>query len=175
MPDSDLAASFSRLLIANQRRLYGFVYTLVQDHTATDEILQEVATVLWKKFDQFEPGTDFGAWAMKVSRFTVFEWRRKQAKLPLPMGEELFASIADKAVEVSCDLEGRLDALQGCVRHLNARDQALVADRYEEDLSVVEIAQRSGRTRGAVYKILTRIHRDLLGCVKDNLSHESLA
>ena len=98
MPDSDLAASFSRLLIANQRRLYGFVYTLVQDHTATDEILQEVATVLLKKFDQFEPGTDFGAWAMKVSRFTVFEWRRKQAKLPLPMGEELFASIADKAV-----------------------------------------------------------------------------
>lgn len=172
MMKSDQTETFSRLLVANHHRLYGFVYTLVQDHNVVDDLLQEATTVLWRKFEQYEMGTDFGAWAMKVARLTVFEWRRKQARLPLPMGDELLEAISERAIEANSENEAKLGALDDCVQQLQERDQALLTDRYSQDLAVSDIAKRSSRTRAAVYKVLTRIHRDLLKCIERKLPEE---
>ncbi|MDP6446871.1 MAG: sigma-70 family RNA polymerase sigma factor [Pirellulaceae bacterium] len=174
MTDSSQIETFSRLLIANHRRLYGFVYTLVQNHTAADDIVQEATTVLWRKFDQFEPCSDFGAWAMKVARLTVFEWRRNQARLPLPIGDELFETISEQAIKASSNSEARLDALDGCVTGLNERDRDLLSERYNHNVAVSDIAKRSSRTRDAVYKVLARIHRDLLECIEHKLAAEGV-
>lgn len=175
MLDNKQAETFSRLLMAHRRRIYGFIYTLTHDAAATDEILQEASVTLWRKFDQFKPGTDFGAWAMKVARYSVFEWRRKQARLPLPMDDELLLALSEQAMEAACDSEARIGAVGNCINKLKDRDRDLVNKRYADNLSVIEIAEGSGRTRGAVYKILNRIHRDLLDCVEEKLATEELA
>lgn len=166
MPENDQFETFSKLLITNQPRIYGFIYTLVQNRSATDEILQEVSSVLWKKFDQFQPGTDFGAWAMKVARFSVFEWRRKQAKLPLPIDDDLLQALVEKAIEVSCESEADLEALDTCVTKLSDHDQQLIRLRYFDESSVANIAATEGKSRVAIYKVLSRIHRDLLDCIE---------
>jgi hypothetical protein len=46
--DDDQVQLFSRLLVANQRRLYGFILTLVHDRAAADDILQDVSSLLWQ-------------------------------------------------------------------------------------------------------------------------------
>ena len=76
--DDETVQAFSRLLVANQRRIYGFILTLVHDRAAAEDILQDVSALLWQKFDKFERGTDFAAWGMAVSRLTILNWRRKQ-------------------------------------------------------------------------------------------------
>ncbi|MDF1814031.1 MAG: sigma-70 family RNA polymerase sigma factor [Verrucomicrobiales bacterium] len=172
MPEQDKVETFTRLLIANRGRLFGFIFTMVHDRTATEEILQEASTVLWKKFDQFEPGTDFGAWAMKISRYSVFEWRRRQAKLPLPMDDELLESLSEKALEISCESEAQLEALDSCLKKLNSRDRDLIRSRYDTEDSVAEIAKAGGKSRVAVYKVLNRIHRDLLSCMENESKEE---
>lgn len=159
------AEQFSRLLITSQPRLYGFVYSLVHDHAATNDILQDVSTVLWRKFDQFEVGSDFGAWAMKVAKFTVFNWRRRQAALPLDLDEETLEALAASAVDQSCEHEAREEALDFCLGKLPERDRTLIAARYDEGEAVVEIAEREGRSRRAVYKHLKRLHQALLDCI----------
>lgn len=162
---------FSLLLLKNQRRLYGFIFTLVQDHAATDDILQEAATLLWEKFDSFEPGTDFGAWAMKVARYKVLEWRRSQQNLPLPIEENLLFELAQKAeVAQQTDGLGRLESLEHCLAKLNASDSALLNQRYSIGNSAVEIADQMGRSRDAIYKRLARIHRDLQNCIEKQLA-----
>lgn len=167
-PDS--AEQFNRLVVTHQRRIYGFIYTLVQDYAATEDILQETTTVLWRKFEQFEPGTDFGAWALRVARFSVFEWRRKQQKLPLAIGDELLLELANKAEAAqSADHLASYEALEDCLTHLAQRDRDLLQDRYTEAHPVTEIARRSGRTRDAVYKVLARIHRNLGTCIQHKL------
>ena len=60
--DDETIQAFSRLLVANQRRIYGFILTLVHDRSAAEDILQDVSALLWQKYDKFEPGTDFAAW-----------------------------------------------------------------------------------------------------------------
>ncbi|MEM1296396.1 MAG: sigma-70 family RNA polymerase sigma factor [Verrucomicrobiota bacterium] len=172
-PISNTQEQFTRLLVANQRRLYGFIFTLIQDHSATDDVLQESTTLLWEKFDSFQAGTDFGAWAMKVARFKVLEWRRKQQKLPLPIEEELLLELASKAEEaqVTQDL-GRREALEHCLTKLSERDSNLLNLRYGEGQSVSFMADNLGRTRDAVYKVLARIHRDLQTCIRGKLNDE---
>ncbi|MEM1294421.1 MAG: sigma-70 family RNA polymerase sigma factor [Verrucomicrobiota bacterium] len=168
--DPQKVEAFTQLMMANRGRLFGFIFTLVHDRNATEEILQEASIVLWRKFDQFESGSDFGAWAMKVSRFAVFEWRRRQARLPLQMDDELLESLAAEAMEASCDSEVQIEALEGCVDKLSQKDRELLAERYQEETSVSNIADVSGRSRMAVYKVLSRIHRDLLNCVEKQLT-----
>ena len=157
---------FSRLLVGNQRRLYGFIFTLVQDYAKTDDILQDVAELLWKKFDSFELGTDFGAWAMRVARFKVLEWRRSQQQLVLPIEEKLLSTLAAKAeqTQASADL-GRQEALEDCLQRLEPRDRELIHQRYYAKDTVPRIAQQLGRTRDAVYKRLAGIHRSLEDCI----------
>ena len=172
-PNPKSHEQFTRLLVANQRRLYGFIFTLVQDHSAADDVLQEATSLLWQKFESFEPGTDFGAWAMKVARFKVLEWRRKQQKLPLPIEEELLHELAGKAevAQLTDDL-GRREALEHCLTKLNERDSGLLNQRYAEDRPVSGIAAKLGRTRDAIYKVLARIHRDLQRCIQGKMKEE---
>jgi len=168
-PDGEL---FSRLLVGSMQRIYGFILTLVHDRAAANDILQEVSAVLWRKFDRFEPGTDFGAWAMSVARLSVFEWRRRQKHLPLQLDDEQLGLLADEAVAVSCEFEARREALRGCFAKLASRDQELLVARYHQGQSVVSIADGLSRTRVAIYKRLDKLHALLLDCIRRHLAAE---
>ena len=170
--DADRGGEFSRLLMANRHRIYGFIFALVHNHDATDDILQEATTVLWRKFDRFEPGTDFGAWAMSVARLSIFEWRRKQKKLPLPLDDRELMQLADEAVVVSCEAGARRDALRRCVEHLPDRQRELLRRRYQNGERVAAIAQSSKKSTRAIYKTLNQVHNSLLSCIQKRLAAE---
>jgi RNA polymerase sigma-70 factor (ECF subfamily) len=170
--DDDKVQLFSRLLVANQRRLYGFILTLVHDRAAAEDILQDVSSLLWQKFDKFEPGTDFAAWGMAVSRLTILNWRRKQKKVPLPLDDQQFALLADEAVAVSCQHEARQAALHECLQNVDASGRELLASRFEMSRSVTSIADQLGRSRVAIYKRLNRIQSLLLDCINEKLQAE---
>lgn len=172
--DDDQVQLFSRLLVANQRRLYGFILTLVHDRAAADDILQDVSSLLWQKFDKFEPGTDFAAWGMSVSRLTILNWRRKQKKVPLPLDDQQFALLADEAVAVSCQHEARQLALGECLQKIDTPGRELLVSRFEMSQSVTSIAERLGRSRVAVYKRLNRIQSLLLDCINEKVQEEGV-
>lgn len=157
---------FTRLLVATQPRLYGFIYSLVGDRAATDDILQEVSAVLWRKFDEFQTGTNFSAWSLKVARFSVFEWRRKQSRLPLPLDEETLLSLAEQSAELAEGVGEMRESLHLCLAELPPRQLDLVRARYFEEESVQSIATRWKRTRMAIYKLLRKTHDSLLSCIE---------
>ena len=77
-PPSDPAArvdEFMRLYTQHQRRLYVYLLSLVHNAADADELLQESSYILWKKFDQFEPESNFGSWACRVAYFEVLKYR----------------------------------------------------------------------------------------------------
>ncbi len=172
VPHDERVQQFSRLLVANQRRIYGFILTLVHDREAADDILQDVSSLLWQKFDRFEMGTDFAAWAMSIARLTIFNWRRKQQKLPLCLDDQQFSLLADEAVAVSCEQEVRREALSQCIQQLDPGNRELLASRFELECSVASIAERLGRSRVAVHKRLNRIQTMLLDCINHRLQTE---
>jgi RNA polymerase sigma-70 factor (ECF subfamily) len=157
---------FTRLLMANQRRIYAFVLSLVHDPVGADDVVQEVLGVLWRKFDQFREETDFAAWAMSAARLSVFEWRRRQAKLPLLLSDEELAILADEAADLCGEFESRQAALRECLTRLGDRERRLLHSRYFLGESVAEMATRAGHTPRAIYKTLDKVHGALLRCVR---------
>jgi len=158
---------YSRLLMAERKRILGFIHSLVQDRAAAEDVLQDVSMVLWKKFDSFEIGTDFGAWAMCVARFTVLNWRRKQQKLPLALSEETLQLLADDAVaELSAPEDERRHCLRDCLHKLPEKQRDLIRRYYEFGEEVESIAKRENRTARAIYLRLEKVHSLLLNCLQ---------
>jgi len=158
---------FSRLLMADRRRILGFIRVLVQDHAAAEDVFQDVSAVLWAKFDQFEIGTDFAAWAMCVARLTVLNWRRKQTRLPVALRDETLHLLADEAVAaLAVPDDERRAGLQACLRLLPEAQRELLRAHYERGEDVTSIAHSARRTTRSIYLRLEKIRAVLLDCLQ---------
>ena len=76
MLDPPQNAEFVRLWTLHGQRVYAYLLTLTSNRADADEIFQEVGITLWEKFDQFESGTSFQAWARRVALNKVRSFRQ---------------------------------------------------------------------------------------------------
>lgn len=158
--------AFTRLFIANEKRIYGLIFALVPDHTAAQDILQETGSRLWQKFDSFELGTDFAAWALRVTRYVVMDWQKSQRRVPLPMDEGELHDLADAFIEVQ-HTEPEIRAhLNECLVKLNDRQCEVLRLVYTEGHTVIEVASMKGVSRRAIHKMLQKIKASLLDCIQ---------
>lgn len=171
--EPDAQERFSRHMATHQRRLYAFIYALVQDRHGADDVSQEVYAVLWRRFDEFQEGTSFTAWSYKVARLQVLTWRRKQQRLALPMEEDALTALMDTAEALADRQDERLDALEHCFSKLTPDQRELLQSRYHFGHSVVEVAEQRNRSRRAIYKSLGKIHELLLGCIQTKMKGAS--
>src|SRR5262245_63568369 len=89
---------FLRLLLAHQRRIFAYVLALVPHWSDAEDIVQETCAVLWRKFDEFVPGTDFNAWALSIARYQVMNFRKKQRRAPGALSEQTAGRLADRTL-----------------------------------------------------------------------------
>ena len=171
---ADRNEDFMRLFAANQRRIYGFVAAMIPRTSDVDDVFQEVSMNLWRKFEDFEPGTDFAAWAIQFARFLVLKHYEKQRQLGrFVFDEELLNLIADHSATATEKLDGRLGALRDCLQKLPSRSRELLNLRYDAGLKTCrEVADRAGRSVDATYKALSRIHGTLMQCIERALLAE---
>src|SRR5262245_6293672 len=69
-----------RMFLKHQDMLGAFVYSLVEDWEIVEEALQETAVYICSHWQDFTPGTNFGAWARTIARMRcreVLQQRRR--------------------------------------------------------------------------------------------------
>jgi RNA polymerase sigma-70 factor (ECF subfamily) len=157
---------FVTLYAASQRRIYAFIRSQVLSAADADDVLQDTSVVLWRKFDEYEPGTDFTRWACRVARLEVLAFHRHRKRLLTVFSDEVADAIGEKVLELSDAAVVRSDALGDCVQLLSQRDREMLSLRYQSEQSVAEIATQIARTESTVYKSLQRIHDELYECVE---------
>jgi RNA polymerase sigma-70 factor (ECF subfamily) len=160
---------FTRLLLQNQKRIAGLIFSLVPRGTDADDVMQETCAVMWRKFGEFQPGTDFGAWALRIARFQVMSYYARQKRAQARLSDETIEAIADTLADARWESSDRAEALRTCVGQLKEREFDLVQRRYHGGENVDEIARRLGSTVHAVYKALARLHVRLHACVNAKL------
>lgn len=157
---------FMALFSSHQRRLYLYAVTLLPTSVDADDVLQETNLVLWRKFDQYQPGTNFFAWACQITRYEVLKYRERQARAAKLLDPDVFDQLAEAAVGHIEHLdEFHRRALVDCMDRLNAGDRDLMRQRYNEAKEVQAIAAAMNRSPNAVSKSLGRIRRLLLDCI----------
>jgi RNA polymerase sigma-70 factor (ECF subfamily) len=169
------SAEFVGNVTRAQRALHAFVFSLVRHAADTDDVLQETNLVLWRKYGEFQPGTDFLAWAFRVAHFQVLAHRKRKQRAREHFDEDLLAQLAAEAEEQSADFEKRRRALASCLQKLPQEQRTLIARRYEPDGCVNDMAAERGSTPKAVSELLRRIRRTLQICIERSLAGEEPA
>ena len=72
--NDDAQAQFLRLFLSSERELFRYVTALVPNVGDAEEIVQQTAVELWKKFDQYDPQQPFAPWACRFAINIVKQW-----------------------------------------------------------------------------------------------------
>lgn len=166
---------FLKLFAENQKRLLGYIYSLVPHAHNAEDICQKTSLVLWRKFYQLEPDGDFMAWACRVAYLEVCNFRRTASRDRLCFSDELLAYLAEDRVNDLQNVSRRMDALRECVQLLGKPQQELLHHAYSNEQSIRQLADRLGKAVQTIYNRLFRIRRLLFDCVEQRLAEESSA
>ena len=137
-------------------------------------MLQETNLIIWSKWRQFEPGTNFLAWSRAIARLEVFRFRRARSGKVVYLEEDLLDLVAKRAEVASEEVERRQEALAACVEQLRSRDRELIRMRYAPGANGDKVAHQLDRPPNSVYQSLGRIKRVLMECVRMRLAQETL-
>ncbi len=161
---------FVRLLTGQQRQLYLYIIALLPNPADVDDVLQATNMVLWSKADEFEPGSDFGAWARQVAYFEVLAFRKRKRQGRLLFNTNLLDVMAAEWEDTADRLEARRQALETCLEKLRPKDRDLLAKRYGSGNTVLEIAGQVSRPVKSIYRSLERMRMTLLECIRRQLT-----
>lgn len=159
-------------LTAAQPRLYAFCLTLLGDPDQAHDVLQETNMVLWRKADQFEPGTNFPAWALRIARFQVMAHLQKKHRDRLRFDDRVLEQLAQRAESYGDNMDQQMRALHFCLDKLQPRQRRLIEQRYRQGLCIKTIAQQISRTVYATAQVLYRARTSLARCIEGQLVTE---
>jgi RNA polymerase sigma-70 factor, ECF subfamily len=157
---------FMALYSSHQRRLYLYTLTLLPAAVDAEDVFQEANLVLWRKFDQYQAGTNFFAWACKIIRYMVLKHREKLPRAVTLLDPDVLDRLAEVAVaQVEHLDEFHRQALVDCMARLSDGDRELMQHRYVAAMTVQAIAAAMHRSPNAVSQSMGRIRRLLLDCI----------
>jgi RNA polymerase sigma-70 factor (ECF subfamily) len=173
MADPGRYDEFASLLQEASPRILAYLDAMLLNFNDAEDVFQESCIVLWQKFDEFRPQTNFAAWAMRIAQHKVMHFQRtraRQAGLWRPdLQEALLTAIADGEAARPDDA---LAALSGCMGQLPDGDRQLVQLCYGDGVPVRQMAADLGRSPQSIHNSLRRIRTTLLECVERTMKQE---
>jgi RNA polymerase sigma-70 factor, ECF subfamily len=172
MPESrpDDHEVFLRLFLRYERQVRVYARTLLGAWQDVDEVMQETSLVAWRKFGEFDPQTNFAAWLATILRFEALKWRRAKHRDRLFFSEELVQLLAEEGLEEFELMERQRTVLEKCLERLNETHRRLLQLSYGSGRTFCEIAEKTGYSVEAFYKVLQRLRAALLKCVERELA-----
>lgn len=160
---------FTELMASHQARLLAYIRALVPNSDAARDVLQQTNLVMLRKARDFEPGSNFSAWARRVAYFEVLTLRRTMGRERILFDESLLEKVASTAETRSDHFEDRREALIECMKHLPEKQRGLLTSRYVDQKKVATIAKESGANCNAISQQIFRAKSNLLNCVTRRL------
>jgi len=166
-------AEFARHLHQAHRELFGFIFAMLQNRADAEDVYQQCAVVLWKKFSSFTPGSNFTAWAIRVAQYEIKDFVKARRRRKVYFTDAILDAVAVTYQSVLGGVhQERLEALAQCVDKLGERDRELLMQCYAVERDYQKIAGSEGKTVTAVYKAISRIRKALHVCVQRSLAME---
>ena len=163
---------FVKLLSSNQKWIYAYILSMVPNYNDADDLMQETSSIMWKKFDDFQQGTDFVKWGIKIAHYQILNFCRKKSRSPLHFNSETIEILQDNCETAVKEFNTRQDALRNCFKKLTENDRDLLRVHYYQSTPVKEIARQFGQTVQNIYQKLTRIEYALLNCIQKIITSE---
>lgn len=159
-------ADFMELLAPIRDRLYRFALHRIRDRSRAEDALQDATLSAYRRFGDFERGTDFRAWMYRFVLNTVLNYNRAARRDPtvgvdppaLDLHENLRTGTAYEAVLADPErfLQHVGDELRAAIYELRPVEQDVLLLRSLEGFTYREIADLLAMPIGTVMSHLAR-------------------
>lgn len=139
------------LIERHQSKIYGFIYSKVQDRDITDDVFQDtfIKVIKTLKSNSYNEEGKFLPWVMRIAHNLIVDHFRKNKKMPMQRDSEEY-SVFSFMTDTSMNVEGRIiteqveaDLLR-ILDELPADQKEVLVMRMYQDLSFKEIADLTG-------------------------------
>jgi RNA polymerase sigma-70 factor (ECF subfamily) len=155
-------AKFGALYELHFERVYAFVASRVRDRTVAEDVTSEVFHKALANLANYESrGVPFAAWLLRIAANIIIDQAKRAARefpapndTPEPASDPLLQASELRALEHRTQLfrlVGRLPEVQ----------RQVVYARFVEQRSIKEIAERLGKTPGAIKQLQLRAVQNL--------------
>ena len=134
-------------------QVYSLAYSVVQNRETAEEVTQDVFMKVWKKVEQYELGTNFRAWILRIARNLAIDRLRRDKnhqQRTAVWDLEFFAApnnfITDDARWVHRALKNLSDAQRQAIElaFLQGMTHQQIADHLETPLGTIKTRIRDG-------------------------------
>ncbi|MBI1373521.1 MAG: hypothetical protein GC159_12400 [Phycisphaera sp.] len=163
-----------RVLVRDRAVLLAYIWAIVRDNHLAEDILQDVSVLAVNKRDEITDEEHLHGWLRQTARYKSLTALDKRESSPMRLDDRVLEALeagwrSESADGGTADL---VDALQHCLGKLSGYAKHLVELRYAEGLSGQKLADAVDRNLNTVYVALTRIHRSLGDCVRQQVNEQ---
>jgi RNA polymerase sigma-70 factor (ECF subfamily) len=158
---------FAELYEINFERVYAFIAWRVHDRDAAEDLTSEVFHKALANLRRFEwRGAPFASWLLRIASNAIADKAQRGGKeLAVANPPELAEDASILADLEEVERRARLFRL---VEQLPEDQRRVIAMRFAEEKSIREIAEKLGRTEGAVKQLQLRGLRNLRAQIKES-------
>mgnify|MGYP002783804304 CR=1 FL=1 len=139
------------LINRHQSKLYGFIYSKVNDRDVSDDIFQDtfIKVIKTLKSDSYNEEGKFLPWVMRIAHNLIVDHFRRNKKMPMVRDTDEY-SVFNTIKEADLNIENQIitEQIEGDLRklilELPADQREVLMMRMYQDLSFKEIADNTG-------------------------------
>lgn len=141
--------------------LYNFIFLLVREKEATEDVLQETFIKTWKHLVTFDQKQKFKTWLYTIAKNTAFDFLKKKKSLSFSMlgnEEDFLENYPDERLDIIEELskEEAVKEIELALEKIPEHYRALLILVYREDFSLREVAEILGEPYNTIKNRHTR-------------------
>ncbi len=164
-------ASFEKLLTKHYPKILNFIYRLINNKQAAEDLTQEVFIKIYRSVKEYQPKAKFTTWAYTIARNLCLNYLRDHKHVKLSLDEMVHEEDDDFKFEMedkdsqgpdeAALIQEKRDVVKKAIQTLPENQRiAIILLRYE-NLSYEEIAQTMKLSVSAVKSLLSRAKEGL--------------
>ena len=135
-------SAFEELVTRYQKKLHAFVFTIVWDEAAAQDIVQESFISLYKTIDRIDTEKKFSAYLFSITRnYAISYLRSRKVHAPLEVAEAVAGS---DNPELRLEEKDENRRIQAALDIIDNKYKEVIMLYYFDDLSYEEIAKHLG-------------------------------
>lgn len=168
--ETDARERLTRLWLEVEPSVQAFVFAAVSGVQDAEDVVQQVALTVARRFDEYDEARPFVAWVLWLAKARITDHYRKQGRDRSVFSEALMDQFTEALVRQQPERTARHEALERCLDKLPEKSRQLLALRYEDDAPMERVAEAIESSTGAVRVMLFRIRNLLADCIKTELT-----
>jgi len=152
-------SAFEEIIRRYEMNIVNFIYNMIKDKSASEDLTQEVFIVVYKKLYTFKKEYKLSTWLYQIARNKAIDYMRKNKKYYELDIQDVSVTSREMSPESFVEFRETKALIQQFIKLLNDTDRQILSLRYCKDtLTFKEIAEIMDMGEAAVKKRYYKIH-----------------